>query len=127
MGSRALSQQFLRLGSVARRQYGVTIEASGARAGLVFVQVHLSRLAVHELACPGEPEPFLGTGVRLHLRHVDPFLLSVALDGALADGLAQVDIRIKVVSGSATLLRCRLGGSLRATIRLLGPLRLCVG
>jgi hypothetical protein len=30
---------------------------------------------VHELAGPGELKPLLGTGVRLHLRHMDPFLL----------------------------------------------------
>jgi hypothetical protein len=45
----------------------------------VFVQVHLAGLAMHELARPGEPEALLGSGVRLHLWHVDPFLLGEVL------------------------------------------------
>jgi hypothetical protein len=50
----------------------------------VLVQVHLARLAVHELARASEPETLLGTGVRLHLRHLSSisclvFALATAL------------------------------------------------
>src|SRR4029453_18928059 len=60
-GSGALAEQFLGLGGVARCEHGVAIKASRAGAGLVLVQVHLARLAVHELAATGQPEPLLGT------------------------------------------------------------------
>src|SRR3954447_7391182 len=64
-----LAQHLLGLGGVALDHHGVTLEATGARARLVLVEVHLARLAVHDLARTRDLEPLLGTGVRLHLRH----------------------------------------------------------
>jgi hypothetical protein len=106
----------------------VAIQASGTGARLVLVQVHLARLAVHELALSGEPEiASWHRSATSSSASSDPFFFWYCAHLALRACLAQVDIGIEVVCWSPTPLCCRLERQPAPADRLLGSLRLCIG
>src|SRR5262249_8483081 len=65
----SLAQQLLGVLQVGGRYGDLVIQAPGPRAWLVLKVVLSIRPAAHDLACSGDPQPFLSTAVRLHLRH----------------------------------------------------------
>src|SRR5690606_17870560 len=65
----SLAEQLLDLGGVRGGNDLVAREAAREAARLALEQVATARLLTHDLAGPGDPEPLLGAGVRLVLRH----------------------------------------------------------
>src|SRR5690606_13393609 len=65
----SLAEQLLDLGGVRGGNDLVAREAAREAARLALEQVATARLLAHDLAGPGDPEPLLGAGVRLVLRH----------------------------------------------------------
>src|SRR5699024_979850 len=68
-GPALLAEQLLDLLLVGGGDHHVVREASGLTRAALLELVHVAGPLAHDLPGPGNPEPLLGTGVRLVLRH----------------------------------------------------------
>src|SRR5699024_3727188 len=68
-GPALLAEQLLDLLRIGGGNHHVVREASGLTRAALLELVHVAGPLAHDLPGPGDPEPLLGTGVRLVLRH----------------------------------------------------------
>src|SRR5699024_9208216 len=96
-----LAEQLLDLLLVGRGDHHVVREASGLTRAALLELVHVAGPLAHDLPGPGDPEPLLGTGVRLVLRHSS---LSSSLPGWSQPAVLAAT-RAEGTGAAATLLR----------------------